>query len=324
MTATPRASVGLPVYNGEAFIADALDSVLAQTFDEWEVIICDNASTDGTAEICMAYVEKDERIRYYRNETNLGASKNYERTYELSSGEYFCWLPSDDAMEPDFLARCVDMLDNDPEVVNAFSQYLIRSGTDAPVSHEISLDSDMRFVSTYQRVRKLFRERIIGPNWPMFGVYRSSILKDTGRLRPMIGADDYLTLEVALMGQVGQVPEQLYVIRTHPDAWHVARESKGKGLLARLLGTETVWAAAWFDPANEKMRVVFPHWRRLQVFASLIMRSKTGFGEKLKMLGLLPVYAVQHWRRLAKELVGGVAQLIVVPLRALKKSPTPS
>jgi hypothetical protein len=180
----------------------------------------------------------------------------------------------------------------------------------------------MRFASVYQRVRKLFLDRIIGPNWPMFGLYRSSILKNTGRLRPMIGADDYLTLEVALMGQVGQVPEQLYVIRTHPDAWHVARESKGKGLLARLLGTETVWAAAWFDPANEKMRVVFPHWRRLQVFSSLIIKSDAGVSDKVKMLGLLPIYAVHRWRRLLKELVGGVAQLVAIPIRAFRKKPS--
>lgn len=84
-----RVSIGLPVYNGEQYLAKALDSLLAQTFTDFEVIISDNASTDRTSEICAAYLERDPRIRYYRNQQNIGAAPNFNRTFELATGMYF-------------------------------------------------------------------------------------------------------------------------------------------------------------------------------------------------------------------------------------------
>src|SRR5690242_6344650 len=102
-TTSPKVSIGLPVYNGERFLAEAIDSVLAQTFTDFELIISDNASTDRTPEICKAYAEKDSRIRYYRNEENQGASWNFNRVFELSRGMCFQWLAHDDYIAPGFL-----------------------------------------------------------------------------------------------------------------------------------------------------------------------------------------------------------------------------
>lgn len=315
----PRVSIGIPVFNGEKFLAEALDSALAQTYRDFEIVISDNASTDGTADICREFVARDKRVRYYRNEANLGASANYRRTFELSLGEYFCWLPSDEAMMPEYLTKCVEVLDNEPEVVLAFPRYLHRTGSDQPHPHPISRNADLRFPNAADRLAKLFRERIIGPNWPIFGLYRSGILLETGLIRPVIGADDYLTLEIALRGQMAQIPEELYVLRTHPDAWHQARQRNARGL-ARFFGTETVWAAAWFDPENKRLRVVFPHWRRLKEFFLLIVRSEEGAYSKLAMIGLLPGYAVRHLRRLTKEVLVGIAQLGFIAGRYIQHS----
>ncbi len=118
----PRVSVGLPVYNGENFIKDALDSILAQTFEDFELIISDNASTDGTQQICRQYTSKDQRIRYIRNDGNIGASKNFNQVFELSSGEYFKWIAHDDLCAPEFLERCVEVLDQDPSIVLCFAR----------------------------------------------------------------------------------------------------------------------------------------------------------------------------------------------------------
>ena len=107
----PRVSIGMPVFNGENYLAEALDSLLTQTFSDFELIISDNASTDKTEEICRAYAVRDQRIRYFRNQENLGASRNYNRVFELSSGEYFKWAAHDDLCAPEFLGRCVDVLD---------------------------------------------------------------------------------------------------------------------------------------------------------------------------------------------------------------------
>ena len=96
MSKPPRISIGMPVYNGEQFLAGALDSVLTQDFEDFELIISDNASEDGTQKICLDYAARDRRIRYYRNEMNIGGSRNHSRVFELSAAEYFKWAHYDD------------------------------------------------------------------------------------------------------------------------------------------------------------------------------------------------------------------------------------
>ena len=314
----PRVSVGIPVYNGERYLAEAIESALAQTYTDLEVVIADNASTDATPQICETFAAKDERVRYVRNPENLGASANYRRVFELARGEYFCWMPADEAMMPGYLERLVTELDEAPDVVLAFPRYLMRQGSAPTSSHEKSHDCDLRQATARERVRKYFRERIVGPNWPIFGLYRKNVLAKTQLLRPVIGADDYVTIEMVLLGKLGQVPEELYILRSHDGAWHQQRALQAKGL-AKLLGVETVWAAAWFDPANNRMNVVFPHWRRIREYFLLFVGSGESVRDKAAMATLLPLYALHHWKRLAAELVAGVTQSLMIPLNAWKR-----
>jgi glycosyltransferase involved in cell wall biosynthesis len=312
---TPRVSIGIPVFNGEKYLAEAIESALLQTFADFEVVIADNASTDATPEICEAFAARDDRVRYVRNEENLGASANYRRVFELALGEYFCWMPADEAMLPQYLEELVAVLDNEPDVVLAFPRYRIRSGSEATRDHAASRDIDLRQPSALERIRFMFRRKVVGPNWPIFGLYRKGVLGQTHLLQPVIGADDYVTLEMALLGKLGQVPEELYVLRTHADAWHQQRHRQSKGL-ARLLGTETVWAAAWFDPTNKRMKFVFPHWRRIREFFLLFWRSEESFVDKVKMVGVLPTYIRHRWRRLAAEVAAGVLQIATLPFES--------
>ena len=113
----PLVSIGMPVYNGERFIRKALDSLLAQNFKDFELIISDNASEDATQQICFEYASKDSRIRYYRNEINLGAIENSRNVLELSSGKYFMFAADHDLYEPNFISRCVEILEKDSSVV---------------------------------------------------------------------------------------------------------------------------------------------------------------------------------------------------------------
>src|SRR6267143_929234 len=102
----PSVSIGLPVYNGERYVRTAIESILNQTLQDWELIICDNASTDGTQAICEDYAARDARLRYLRNPSNIGAANNYRRVVELAQGRYFKWIASDDYCAPEFLDRC--------------------------------------------------------------------------------------------------------------------------------------------------------------------------------------------------------------------------
>jgi glycosyltransferase involved in cell wall biosynthesis len=115
--AAPLVSIGLPVRNREGLVGLAIESVLCQSFGDFELIICDNDSTDRTAEICDGYARRDRRIRFYRNATNIGISYNHNRTFELSTGKYFHWMGSDDSHDARFLERCVAALEANPERV---------------------------------------------------------------------------------------------------------------------------------------------------------------------------------------------------------------
>ncbi|MDQ3247643.1 MAG: glycosyltransferase, partial [Chloroflexota bacterium] len=140
----PRVTIGLPVYNGENYLTTALDAILAQTYTDFTLVISDNASTDRTQAICLAYAAADKRIRYMRNAVNWGAAPNFSRVCELATGEYFMWAAHDDIMAPDLLARCVEVLDQDATVVLCHAQIKI-------------IDAQGEVITAYDDALKLHR-----------------------------------------------------------------------------------------------------------------------------------------------------------------------
>jgi glycosyltransferase involved in cell wall biosynthesis len=115
----PRVSIGLPVWNGELFLPQALDSLLGQTFSDFELIISDNASTDATEAICKDYGARDSRIRYYRNDENIGLQANTQRVLDLATAPLFMWACHDDTWDLTYLEKMVDKLDRDKSLVLA-------------------------------------------------------------------------------------------------------------------------------------------------------------------------------------------------------------
>lgn len=104
----PVVSIGLPVYNGGEALRRALDSLLAQIYESLEIVISDNASTDETEAICRDYAARDRRVRYLRNDTNIGAVANFNRAFELTCGSYFMWASHDDTWSPEYVATCME------------------------------------------------------------------------------------------------------------------------------------------------------------------------------------------------------------------------
>src|SRR6516164_196463 len=117
MTSVPRLSIGLPVYNGEKYLAESLDSLLGQTFEDFELIISDNASTDSTGDICQRYAKQDSRIRYIRQPRNIGLAANHNFVIGQARGDLFKWAADDDLCARDLVRDCVDALDEYPRVV---------------------------------------------------------------------------------------------------------------------------------------------------------------------------------------------------------------
>jgi glycosyltransferase involved in cell wall biosynthesis len=129
----PKISLGMPVFNGEKSIREALDSLLTQTFTDFELIISDNASTDGTEAICREYVDKDSRIRYVRQAENRGAGANFWFVLDEAQGEYFMWAACDDIRSRDFLKINYEFISQNPDYIASTSPVRFANGDFHPV-----------------------------------------------------------------------------------------------------------------------------------------------------------------------------------------------
>src|SRR5262245_52172325 len=174
MPKRPRVSIGLPVFNGELYVEEALNSLLSQSFSDYELIISDNASTDSTPDICERYAARDPRIRFYRNDQNRGLAWNCNRVFQLSTGEYFKWAHHDDLCKPDFILRCVDVLDAKPSVVLCYSDVILIDEHGKELKH---YEDSGRVISSlpHERFRNLLET--VGLSNHMFGLIRSSALR---------------------------------------------------------------------------------------------------------------------------------------------------
>jgi polysaccharide pyruvyl transferase WcaK-like protein/glycosyltransferase involved in cell wall biosynthesis len=214
VTTVPRLSIGLPVYNGEDYLAEALDALLAQSYRDFELIISDNASTDGTEEICRRYMAQDERIRYIRQSTNVGAAENHNVVVRQARGELFKWASHDDLYHPDLLLRCIEALDTHQDVVLAscLSAVIDNTGTvtEAHIRYPDATDSP--------RAPERYRGLLFALGGDDdYGVIRIDVLRRTALTGSHYHSDRTLTAELSLHGRFLRVPEVLYYRREHPN-----------------------------------------------------------------------------------------------------------
>lgn len=211
----PRVSLAMPVYNGQNFIREAIEAILAQDYGDLELIITDNASQDQTEEICRGYAAEDNRIRYYRNERNLGAAPNYNRGFELARGEYLKWCPHDDFISPSFLSLCVEQLDARPDAALAFGYTQCIDHNSKPI---IWPQNEMGTIDDPDPGRRFYRcITEAATNFPIFGLFRVDLLRRTTLHRSYYGSDRALTAETALLGPCLMVRDAIFYNREHPD-----------------------------------------------------------------------------------------------------------
>lgn len=213
MNAAPRLTIGLPVYNGSNFLAESLDALLGQTYEDFELIISDNASTDGTAAICRRYEKQDSRVRYVRQLRNVGLAPNHNILVEQARGELFKWASHDDLYARDLLQRCVDALDEHPQVVLAHSwTAMIDSAGKVTKAIEYPLST------ASSRVPERFRSLLFDSGGDDDGgVIRTEVLRRTAMKGSYHHADRTIITEVGLHGPFYQVPDWLYFRRDHPE-----------------------------------------------------------------------------------------------------------
>jgi glycosyltransferase involved in cell wall biosynthesis len=212
MSTAPRLTIGLPVYNGEKYIAESLEALLGQSFTDFELIISDNASTDSTGDICRRYEEQDSRVRYFRQPRNIGLAPNHNFVAEQARGELFKWASNDDLYARELVERCIDALDKYPDVV------LVHSWT-AKVDNSGTVIEAFKYpLSTASpRAPERFRSLLFDSGGDDdYGVVRTEVLRRTAMKESYHHADRTIIAELSLHGRFYQVPDWLYFRREHP------------------------------------------------------------------------------------------------------------
>lgn len=208
---SPLVSIGVPLYNGERYLREALDSLIAQDYSNFELIISDNASTDSTEAICREYAARDARVRYYRSEQNMGAVWNFRRVYELSEGKYFMWAAFDDLRDRRYLSRCVEALEANPDAVMCCTDIMVidENGREIKES-DFPYGIRMAGPTVWQRVRAIARSIYW---YDFYGLIRRDVLSTTSLPQPVWGFDVLMMMELSLRGEVLLVPEKMFSYR---------------------------------------------------------------------------------------------------------------
>ncbi len=212
----------MPVYNGEDFIEEALDSLLSQSYSDFEIVVVDNASTDSTPELVERYMARDDRIRLRRNETNLGAAANFNLAFDECDSPYFKWVAIDDPIGPDMLGSCISALEADPDAVLAYpGTAFINEQSELMYAFSQRVTMPDWSHDTVARGRQAFRailEDGSTANVLVFGVMRSDLLRRARRMGSFFGADLPMMADVVLQGHVIEVPGLQVFLRRHEES----------------------------------------------------------------------------------------------------------
>lgn len=262
----PRVSIGLPVYNGERYLAAAIESVLTQTYADLELIICDNASSDGTEAICRAYAARDARVRYVRNAQNLGAAPNYNLAFKLARGVYFKWQAHDDICDPELIGACVEELERAPQAALCYARttFIDEAGAQLRTIHD---GFDLRDQDAAERFRRFLP---LARGWmnPAFGLYRTAVLRETDLIGSYPSSDMILVADMVLRGPIHEIPRSLFFRREHPQMSVRANPSAAE-------------RQRWFN-ASYRGRAPLTHWRWVAEYMRIIWRAPLGLPTALR------------------------------------------
>ena len=181
---TSKIFIGMPVYNGERFLKEAIDSLINQSYTNWELFISDDASTDGTRAICENYAKKDPRITYYRQEKNLGIFSNFKFVLDKVNAPYFMWAAHDDMWGKEYLRTCVEYLEKDKdfglvttcnETIDSFGRKVLES------PWMVNLSSKPGFIAV---ARYVLEPEVLGKNNLIYGLFRAGVAKAVWQAYP--------------------------------------------------------------------------------------------------------------------------------------------
>ena len=262
----PPVSVAIPAYNCERYIAQSIESMLAQSYGDFELVISDNASTDGTEAVCRRYAAQDSRVRYVRRTENIGGPGNFRHVFSLCSGKYHKWTTADDHWHPDFLREAVAVLDARPDVVLCYPKtQLINAEGGKIEDYEDNLE--LAAESPRQRYRDLFSR--IGLCNAHLGLLRRDAMLKTKLIAGHLASDVDFLAEMALIGKFHVLPDVRFYRRFHATSSSWAR-------------SDTKHQTAYYAPKAKGMSSVGT-WKRFGFQLGLVARSPASTADKIAL-----------------------------------------
>jgi glycosyltransferase involved in cell wall biosynthesis len=301
----PKVCIGLPVHNGERYLASALEAILAQTYPNLEVIVSDNASDDQTEAICRRFSARDRRVRYLRQARNRGAAANFNHVFaEARHSRYFKWAACDDWIAPTFVERCVGALERHPDAVLCQSRVKVVDEHDRVVEEY----DHAAFGTGRPRVSERFRARLQADRcMDIFGLIRTDVLTSTPLIDSHLGADRTLLLELALRGRFLSLPDYLFFNCDHEERFTRRTYAPSEEL-------------AWYAPEGAR-RAVWRTWTLYGKSLQLIRRIDDP-AERRRCLGHL-LRSLANRRRLtnlALEPLVGSSPRLFFAVQRLKRA----
>ena len=302
LTSLPLVSIGMPVYNGERFIRQALDSLLGQDYENLELIISDNVSTDGTQEICLEYAARDERIRYYRNENNLGALANFNRVLGLAQGPYFMWAAHDDVWEPSYISTLLRDLVSDSDAVLAFSAFnnINEHGQEVRTYPYLF---ELPSVHLFQRLwNYLMQEEYLGKANLVYGLMRRSAIQVAGGFKVwgegLWGVDMLIVFRLLSLGNLVLTDDLLFHKRWVVPPLDSSYTDKGH------TSSPMAGVSSWYSRIQDRRGYFRGYACIISAVDGLTAKQKT------RLRAALWKRASQfYWREITLNLVSSIARL---------------
>lgn len=284
-------SIGMPVYNGERFLEEAILSNLRQTHQNIELVISDNASNDATEEICRSFAASDDRVSYVRNETNLGAAGNYNLLVDLANGDYFRWANADDVVAPALIERTLPILQSRSDVVIAYGKTCLIDA-DGSVLREYDDNLNLESESAYDRYRQF--KQSVGLTNVIYGLMRTAAVRQTDRMGSgqLPAGDVSFMASMTLLGKFVEVPETLFFRRIHEGAFSSLNNSEDEKQF-------------WTGSEDGKHKAVAIRSRFAD--SKMIWRSPLSIKEKLFLLSFTAKDLYWHRSEVANDILGLLA-----------------
>jgi Glycosyl transferase family 2 len=310
----PRVTIGLAVYNGAKYLAEAIQSILDQTFTDLELVICDNASTDATENICRDFCQRDPRVRYLRSEVNRGAAWNFNRTLDHARGEYFKWHAHDDTIAPTYIARAVEALDRDLDLVLAHSKTSIIDSQGQLVTDASGDLAAWELQGTSPEIEALRLEYVASKRphtrlegvllysircYEVFGLIRTKEMRKTGLYRPYSSGEKVLLADLGLLGAFYEVPQFLSFSRWHAERFSALSSAREQ--------------QRHIDPASVKRWRMPRQLRFTWGYLKSIWHSEVSWPERALCLVVLLrfVLRIKKWKSLLLGYVRGMGQTVL-------------